>query len=110
MADQIFEIKFHNLFGYKFGRIVDEAHNLYNGDEGWVTKDEVKDFMDKFLEALNKESLRRVNRQKYKRCVAMEKMCRDNYVFRKSLSDEDQWYWKRWHKRWQLLAEQFKDK
>lgn len=73
MADQIFEIKFHNLFGYKFGRIVDEAHNLYNGDEGWATKDEVKAFMDKYLEALNKEHLRRVNIQKYKRCLLYAK-------------------------------------
>ena len=115
MADQIFEIKFHNLFGYKFGRIVDEAHNLYSGDEGWATKDEVKDFIDKYIEALNKEHLRRVNRQKYKRCLAMVETC----IYKKEL-DEDRYhmhgghgwtnyrFWDKWQKTWLELSEKFK--
>ena len=118
MADQIFEIKFHNLFGYKFGRIVDEAHNLYNGDEGWATKDEVKVFMDKYLEALNKEHLRRVNRQKYKRCLAMAEICRNEwctlYYERKKYSENrflDHLMAKKdRHKNiWLKLAEKFKE-
>ena len=68
----------------------------------WFTEYYLKSEADAYIRQLD-------NHHKYKRCVAMEKMCRDNYVFRKSLSDEDQWYWRRWHKRWQLLAEQFKE-
>ncbi len=117
MADQIFEIKFHNLFGYKFGRIVDEANNLYNGDEGWATKDEVKDFMDKYLEALNKEHLRRVNRQKYKRCLENAKLCGLGAHFEhfKVIQFDNPFYIKRaewlekWRDRWLKLAEKFKE-
>lgn len=118
MADQIFEIKFHNLFGYKFGRIVDEAHNLYNGDEGWATKDELNAFMNKFLEALNKEHLRRVNIQKYKRCLDKADRCESEENRLEAVapifdSDKECWeynsdYWFKWRNRWLELAEKFK--
>lgn len=112
MADQIFEIKFHCLFTTNIGRIVDEKHNVYNGAEGWVTKDEITTFMNKFLEALKIEHLRRENIQKYKRCLYIRKtlifqyerrLYSEDYKFNKAK------FYEKWEKKWLELAEKFKE-
>lgn len=61
------------------------------------------------IERLKEKMERRERHHKYKRCLDKACRCKSEYVHRKSLSDKEQWYWRRWYKKWLELAEKFKD-
>lgn len=69
---------------------------------------------------LKSEADREICHHKYKRCLAMARMCEERYNY---LTCLENWqmtdkeyqqaigdYWDRWHNRWLELADKFKDK
>ena len=88
-------------------------------EEGWK---EFRTYHTSYAEAVKElyEKNKELRRQKYKRCLAMAKLCEERYNY---LTCLENWqmtdkeyqqvigdYWDRWNTRWLKIAEQFKDK
>ena len=88
-------------------------------EEGWK---EFRTYHTSYAEAVKElyEKNKELRRQKYKRCLAMAKLCEERYNY---LTCLENWqmtdkeyqqvigdYWDRWNTSWLKIAEQFKDK
>lgn len=66
-----------------------------------------QEFIDELSE--DEEKLRKqLKHQKYKRCLAMAKLCHWKmgvFIYKKEKND----FYYRWHKRWLVLADKFKE-
>ena len=118
------ELKAYRVKGVTFG----DTHDVYLKSEADEVIAELKHQRDGALgltnsgltlEDLNHIARKEIDRQKYKRCLAMAETCQARY------DDEDakvnghgaSWeykskemkYWERWHTRWLAIAEKFKE-
>ena len=91
-------------------KVIEEQENLIatlKKERDWLAKDRAQAYDDLEKRAqLNIKQEESIRHQKYKRCLAMAEWCNANY-FRQYMFKLN--FWKRWHKRWQLLAEEFKE-
>lgn len=90
-----------------------------NAEEAWKLKDSYHTDYSEAVEELFKKN-KQLRHNKYKRCLAMARMCEERYNY---LTCLENWqmtdkeyqqvigdYWDRWNTRWLKIAEKFKDK